>query len=822
MSLSKRIAVALSLILAGVCAASTPAAHAATIEVTNTANNGAGSLRQAINDANDETAHPGADTITFDQTVFNTAKTITLGSALILSANVTITGPAAGVTLDGVNVTFHVFSVNSGVEAVFAGLTISNGYFGIANYGTATVIGSTLRANVYGIVNYGTATVTISTLSGNSTGIVNLGTATVTSFTMSGNSYYGIYNTGTLPLQNSIVAGNIINFLGTFTDNGNNLTEGDPMLGALQDNGGPTFTMLPAAGSPAVDAGNSDKATDQRGVLRPQGAFDDIGAVEVEVVNTAPTISDIAISTDKNTAFPFATNSFDGGFSDADAQDSLQKIKVTSLPAHGVLTLDGNDVAADDEIAHADLSKLFYTPNADYFGDDSFGYNGSDGEAYAVTGANVTITVNPIEEDNHPPTFTSPGDKIVDEGSDLSFTLEASDQDAGQTLTYSATGLPAGATLDPETGAFSWTPTEAQGGQVYTLTFTVNDGNSGGETSHTITITVNKVNSAPVLAAIGDKNVNEESQLAFTATATDSDLPTQTLTFSLAAGSTPVPFGAAITSGGNFTWTPNESQGGQSFNFKVRVSDGTITDEKDVAVAVIEINSAPVLPFVGARTVLYGVTTTYNFGAKDVDLPKNNLTYSLIGGPAGATINSFGMFSWTPTVAQAVSNNFYAFKVRVADNGSPVKSDEQSAFFTVLYPAEISVNPVAPSLKADGKSYSVSLTYTVRNNTRKAYSNLKVGGDVLWPTTLATVTLTPSAKTTATQSVLTISSKRITWNIPSLPAGASRTLIVKLTGVVPTNAAAKSKIASGFVLSPVSGSPIPNNTSLVVVLHTYK
>lgn len=55
----------------------------------------------------------------------------------------------------------------------------------------------------------------------------------------------------------------------------------DPALGALQDNGGFTPTMLPAAGSAALDAAScSGPASDQRGMPRPQGASCDIGAVE--------------------------------------------------------------------------------------------------------------------------------------------------------------------------------------------------------------------------------------------------------------------------------------------------------------------------------------------------------------------------------------------------------------------------------------------------------------------------------------------------------------------------------------------------------------
>ena len=65
----------------------------------------------------------------------------------------------------------------------------------------------------------------------------------------------------------------------------------DPMLGPLQFNGGPTQTMLPLLGSPAIDQGLSDfvLTTDQRGQLRPLGPRPDLGAVEapVIIVNTA-------------------------------------------------------------------------------------------------------------------------------------------------------------------------------------------------------------------------------------------------------------------------------------------------------------------------------------------------------------------------------------------------------------------------------------------------------------------------------------------------------------------------------------------------------
>jgi hypothetical protein len=64
----------------------------------------------------------------------------------------------------------------------------------------------------------------------------------------------------------------------------------DAELGALVDNGGPTQTMLPAASSPLIDAGDpaitDAPATDQRGLKRIVGVID-IGAVEVQTTKAA-------------------------------------------------------------------------------------------------------------------------------------------------------------------------------------------------------------------------------------------------------------------------------------------------------------------------------------------------------------------------------------------------------------------------------------------------------------------------------------------------------------------------------------------------------
>src|SRR5690606_35902990 len=77
--------------------------------------------------------------------------------------------------------------------------------------------------------------------------------------------------------------------------------------------------------------------------------------------------------------------------------------------------------------------------------------------------------------------------------------------------------------------------------------------NSGGTYEKSFTISVTGVNEAPILSAIGNKTVGEMSLLTFTATATDPDLPANTLTFSLVNA----PTGASINmTTGVFTWWP--------------------------------------------------------------------------------------------------------------------------------------------------------------------------------------------------------------------------------------------------------------------------
>ena len=98
---------------------------------------------------------------------------------------------------------------------------------------------------------------------------------------------------------------------------------------------------------------------------------------------------------------------------------------------------------------------------------------------------------------HHVPVLGAIGDKSVDEISLLTFTISATDIDA-DSIVYSATGLPTGATIGSSNGVFSWTPTYEQS-RTYDVTFTASDGDSSTlDVSETIIITVYNVSGSIV------------------------------------------------------------------------------------------------------------------------------------------------------------------------------------------------------------------------------------------------------------------------------------------------------------------------------------
>ena len=98
------------------------------------------------------------------------------------------------------------------------------------------------------------------------------------------------------------------------------------------------------------------------------------------------------------------------------------------------------------------------------------------------------------------------------------------------------------------------------------------DGTPALDDIETFVIGVDEINLAPLLAPIGDRTVQQETPLTFTAVATDPDIPANGLTFSLDAGA---PAGASIDPlTGAFSWTPAITQGTGDFPLVAVVETG--------------------------------------------------------------------------------------------------------------------------------------------------------------------------------------------------------------------------------------------------------
>ncbi|MDB6031447.1 MAG: N-acetylmuramoyl-L-alanine amidase, partial [Verrucomicrobiales bacterium] len=305
-----------------------------------------------------------------------------------------------------------------------------------------------------------------------------------------------------------------------------------------------------------------------------------------------------------------------------------------------------------------------------------------------------TITIV-VSEVNSAPVLTSIVNKTVKEGSPLVFAAIASDADIpAQTLVYSLdNGAPEGASINPVTGLFTWTPTESQGPSTNLITIRVTDnGSPAANASQTFTIIVTDVNSAPVLPLISTMTIDEGSLLSINAAAIDADLPLQVLTYSLGAGA---PVGAAINpTNGLFTWTPTEAQGPSTNLITIHVTDNglpALSDSETFTIVVNEVNSDPVLAPIGNKIVAEGNLISFTVLGTDSDIPLQTLSYSLdAGAPAGATINpTNGLFTWTPTEAQGPSTN--TLTIRVSDNGSPALQGSRTFTITVY---ELNTPPV--------------------------------------------------------------------------------------------------------------------------------
>jgi len=310
----------------------------------------------------------------------------------------------------------------------------------------------------------------------------------------------------------------------------------------------------------------------------------------------------------------------------------------------------------------------------------------------------VAITVNAV---NFQPRFAALRDTSVEAGKAVQITLQATDQNAGDQLTYSvqkrgaATSiLDRGATL---TGAvLSWTPATTDiGPDIVYLRVTDSKG-LYDEAQITITVTGRNIAAPPSFKPLETLTVAEGDNISFLLPMVDPNLS------GLKFWASNLPQGAKLDSlTGRFTWKPGYLQSG-SYTVTFGVTDGNFQDVKNMLFVITERDLVPILSPVGNLTVRENELLRVRLSGADSS--GQAVSFTAQGLPAGAEFYSQGLLLFRPGYTQS---GVYTVTFAVVDASG--NKDQETVSLTVQ-----DVNR-PPDLTVDNKSVSEGalLSFTV-------------------------------------------------------------------------------------------------------------
>lgn len=374
------------------------------------------------------------------------------------------------------------------------------------------------------------------------------------------------------------------------------------------------------------------------------------------------------------------------GFQLVDNLTTPGKALIAQFSAGPSITAPGGEVLVVSFTAIASGSAVLNLSQLS-FGTDTMTFPVSN-----VTNGFVTVQAPP----NSHPILNSIGELSVQAGTNLNFTVSATDADSDP-LTYEATPLPSGAIFSPTTGAFSWAPTSPQVG-TYQVTFSVDDGN-GGMDSETVDITVfdDMSNTPPVLDPIGNKMTMEGATLTFMVSGLDAD--GDSLTF----GASPLA-GFMSLVGNTFTANPDFNAAG-IYNVTFSVFDGTDTTTEDVQITVADVNRDPVLTMIGSKTVAELDTLSFAVLTNDPDGDTVTVTTS--------TLQPWMNFDGTTFTGTPGNSDAGTYQVIFTANDGNTGTDQETVTITVSEANQApDLKPVSNQIVQEGATLNLGFTAT--------------------------------------------------------------------------------------------------------------
>jgi len=489
-------------------------------------------------------------------------------------------------------------------------------------------------------------------------------------------------------------------------------------------------------------------------------------------------------------------------------------------------------------------ASVTYTPNANFFGSDSFTYHVNDG---TVDSANATasLTVNPV---NDAPSFTAGADQTVDEdagpqsvSSWATAMSKGPANEAAQTLNFivanNNNGLFSAQPAVSADGTLTFTPAANANGAATVAVQVHDDGgtaNGGSDTSavQSFTITVNAVNDAPSFTKGDDQTLNEDAgpQAVFGWATAISKGPAnesgQTVSFQISANDNASLFsaGPAVSSTGTLTYTSAANKYGVA-HVTLRIADdgGTANGGVDTSATqsfVITVNAVNDAPVAAAKAFTVQANMKISLGglltgASDPNDVAGDASWaptfhigSITAGAGciGCTVSSVdtvaGSFDFDPP---AGGTGTFSVTYTVVDSGFPgsgATSAPQTITFTVNGPviwfvdANSGVNGTGRLSAPFNNLASATSAMGTNNNQRIFVQDGNVTGNV----TLQTDgwLISDAATGTTFDTVMGISPPAGTISRPTVNSGAQRTL----TGTVTLGT---NSVARGFDLTPSSG-----------------
>ena len=386
-------------------------------------------------------------------------------------------------------------------------------------------------------------------------------------------------------------------------------------------------------------------ANDGRKDSKPQTVW-----IVVSAGNAAPTASDQRLEMNEDAISSFKLIG-------SDPEGSPVTYQLVTLPSNGKLS--------------GTAPSLTYTPNQDFNGRDSLTFRVSDGVRLSEE-ATVSWVVQPV---NDIPVGT---DQRVDftNGVPRQITLSGSDVD-GDKLTFRVLIPPQRGTLAGVPPGLTYTP--AVGSAVEdSFTFEVFDGQAKSVPAK-VTLTPRAGNRPPIAAGMNLAVIEDTPfKLQLSGTDPDGDL----LSYEIVA---PPTRGQLSGTAPNLVYTPATNTSGLD-KFAFRVGDAQATSAPaEVLILVSPVNDAPVLMPVADSVIDAGKPWGLRLNALDVDIPAQNLAFSLLQGPVGMKIDAGGNLTWTPGAQQlgdqlvevSVSDGALADSLRFRLRVEPVNTPPQ-------------------------------------------------------------------------------------------------------------------------------------------------